>query len=284
MPRRPLTAAEQRAAQVRATRGPRVPKPADRAGSSTSAASAEPERWIDEGPIRDAAVAATTRAQSTSVPRRGRTPGQLDPDVVAEVEREAGAARSGRYRERITSAAEALQRGRYDDARRMLQPVLRDLPNVAAAHEIAGHALYSLGQWRKAAVELELARQLDHSVRHHAVLADCYRALRRYHEVSELWDELKSASPDPALMAEGRIVAAGALADQGDLRGALELMAKARTVPAKVRDHHLRQWYVLGDLLDRSGEIVEARRWFGLVAQHAPDFADVAQRLSALGH
>ncbi|MFN8022265.1 MAG: hypothetical protein U0Q03_12140 [Acidimicrobiales bacterium] len=262
-----------------------MPKPtgAASAGRSTAAATAASEQWIDEGPIRDAAQAAAERAQAAAAPRRTRTPAQLDPEVVAEVEREAGLGKSPRYRERITSAAEALERGRFDDARRMVQPVLRDLPNVAAAHEIAGHALYSLGQWRKAAAELETARLLDHSVRHHAVLADCYRAMRRYHEVDELWAELRAASPDPALMAEGRIVAAGALADQGDLRGALEVMSKARTVPAKVREHHLRQWYVLGDLLDRSGEIVEARRWFGLVAQHDAEFADVTQRLAALG-
>jgi tetratricopeptide (TPR) repeat protein len=202
---------------------------------------------------------------------------------VAEVEREAGNQRSGRYRERLQSAAEALERGRYDDARRMVQPVLRDLPNIAMAHEIAGLAFYSTGQWRKAAAELELARQIDHSVRHHPVLADCYRAMKRYDVVTELWEDLKGASPAPALMAEGRIVTAGALADQGDLRGALSMMAKAREVPKKVRDHHLRQWYVLGDLLDRSGEIVEARRFFGMVAQADAEFADVMQRLAALG-
>lgn len=240
------------------------------------------ERWIDEGPIRDAAVAATTRARSEEAPRR-RPSGELDPDVVAEVEREAGTTRSARYRERLTSAAEALERGRFDDARRMVQPVLRDLPTVAAAHEIAGLAWYSVGQWRKAAAELELARQLDKSVRHHPVLADCYRAMRRYHEVNELWLELREASPEPSLMAEGRIVAAGALADQGDLRGAIAAMAPGRSTPRKVRDHHLRQWYVLGDLLDRSGEIVEARRFFALVAHHDPQFADVVQRLAALG-
>ncbi len=277
-PRRELTAAEQRAAQVRSTRGPKVPKAVVEPPEHTR------EEWIDEGPIREAAVAATERALSDEAPRkRRRAQGELDPEVVAEVEREAGNQRSGRYRERLQSAAEALDRGRFDDARRMVQPVFRDLPNIAMAHEIAGLAFYSTGQWRKAAAELELARQIDRSVRHHPVLADCYRAMKRYDIVTELWDELKGESPAPALMAEGRIVAAGALADQGDLRGALSMMAKAREVPKKVRDHHLRQWYVLGDLLDRSGEIVEARRFFAMVAQVDAEFADVMQRLASLG-
>ena len=101
--------------------------------------------------------------------------------------------------------------------------------------------------------------QLDRTLNHHAVLADCYRALKRYDLVEQLWRELREGSPSPALMAEGRIVAAGALADQGDLKGALKLMERAADVPKKVRDHHLRQWYVLGDLHDRSGDIIKAR-------------------------
>ena len=237
---------------MRASRGPRPPR-----APAGPAASFAREEWIDEGPIREAAQAAADRGgrppsdpATAAVERRQRPEGQLDPDVVADVERVAGSAqRAARYHERLRSAAEALGRGRFDDARRMVGPVLRDLPDVAMAHEIAGLSFYSTGQWRKAVAELELARELDHSVRHHAVLADSYRALRRYDLVAELWDELKSASPDPALMAEGRIVAAGALADQGDVTGALKLLDRAREVPKKVREHHLRQWYVLGDLL-----------------------------------
>ncbi len=107
--------------------------------------------------------------------------------------------------------------------------------------------------------------------------------MRRYHEVDELWKELKDASPEPALMAEGRIVAAGSLADRGDLAGALKLMQRAMDLPKKPREHHLRQWYVIGDLFDRSGDVVKARRWFGVVAEVDRDFADVVDRLKALG-
>jgi predicted TPR repeat methyltransferase len=107
--------------------------------------------------------------------------------------------------------------------------------------------------------------------------------LKRYDLVDKLWLEVREGSPGPALMAEGRIVAAGALADRGDLRGALKLMERAGEAPKKVRDHHLRQWYVLGDLHDRSGDIIKARRFFGMVAQVDGDFADVADRLRGLG-
>ncbi len=61
-------------------------------------------------------------------------------------------------------------------------------------------------------------------------------------------------------------MAAGAQADRGDLKGALRTMSRATQIPKRVRDHHLRQWYVLGDLHDRAGDhargrpLVRARR------------------------
>ncbi|MDO8362999.1 MAG: hypothetical protein Q7V88_08885 [Actinomycetota bacterium] len=262
---------------VKATRPPREPREA------TAPPPWEREEWIDEGSMREAATGAARRAASTDAPPTRKRSSELAPEVAEELSKVAAASRQTRYQERLTSAAEALDRGRFADARRMVQPVIRDLPDMAFGHEIAGLALYRLGQWRKAAAELEIARQLDASLNHHAVLADCYRALRRYTEVDQLWVELRDASPSPALVAEGRIVAAGALADRGDLAGALKLMAKALEVPKKVRDHHLRQWYVVADLFDRSGDVVKARRYFSLVQEHDREFADVADRLRSLG-
>jgi tetratricopeptide (TPR) repeat protein len=281
---RPLTAAEQRAAEVRARRAPRPD------GEPTRAAPPpwEKEQWVDDGPLRQAAEGATARAATPATPptparTTERRHGELAPEIAEELARVATPARVGRYQERLATAADALDRGRYEDARRLVQPVLREVPDLAFAHELAGLASYRLGQWRKAATELEAARLLDGTLNHHAVLADSYRALRRYHEVEELWRELRDGSPAPALLAEGRIVAAGAQADRGDLPGALRTMAKAETVPKKVREHHLRQWYVIADLSDRSGDVMAARRWFGLVAQHDADFADVQDRLRSLG-
>jgi tetratricopeptide (TPR) repeat protein len=115
------------------------------------------------------------------------------------------------------------------------------------------------------------------------VLADCYRALHRYHRVEELWEELRAASPSAALVTEGRIVTAGARADQGDLQGAIALLARSSPKPRRVRQHHLRQWYALADLYDRSGDVPQARRLFRDVLANQPGFADAEERLAALG-
>jgi tetratricopeptide (TPR) repeat protein len=115
------------------------------------------------------------------------------------------------------------------------------------------------------------------------VLADAYRALGRWRDVERIWGEVREISPAQDVLAEARIVAAGAEADRGDLHAALRIMAKAKQVPKRVRDHHLRQWYVLGDLYDRAGDPLEAARWLELVARHDPEFVDVGDRLRALG-
>lgn len=281
---RPRTAAQIRAAEVNARRGERQPR--EERDEPAEVTQWVREEWIDEdsvqGAVRSAAERAAARAGADGPSSRRREPA-VSPEVEGELAALLPASRTARYQERLAAAADALDRGRFGDARRMVQPVLRDVPDMAFGHELAGLASYRLGHYRKAAAELEEARRLDGSIRHHAVLADCYRAMRRYHEVETLWAELREASPDPALMAEGRIVAAGALADQGDLPGALAVMRKAMEVPKRLRDHHLRQWYVVADLLDRSGDVVKARRWFSLVAEADPGFADVTDRLRSLG-
>ena len=100
--------------------------------------------------------------------------------------------------------------------------------------------------------------------------------------VERLWDELREASPGGELVAEGRIVMAGAMADRGDVRGAIALLEKARTDVKRPRLHHLRLWYALADLYERAGEIPHARELFRRVLRHDRDFADVAERLSGL--
>ncbi|HRE03764.1 MAG TPA: tetratricopeptide repeat protein, partial [Ilumatobacteraceae bacterium] len=131
--------------------------------------------------------------------------------------------------------------------------------------------------------ELELAQQLHPKPEHLPLLADSYRALRRYKDVDRIWQTIRESSPAPSVMAEGRIVAAGALADRGDINGALATMMRAADVPKRVREHHLKQWYVIADLYDRSGDIPRARNFFKRIAAIDPRYADVTDRLAALG-
>jgi tetratricopeptide (TPR) repeat protein len=275
------TAAERRAAEVNATRPQRPPR--DPAAEQAKIEARTTETWIDEGALRAEATSATRRAAAPSS-RPPRRPRSVAPETAAAI---GASARDGRratvLSERLTHAQDALDRERYDDARRIASGLLRELPDVAAVHEVLGLAAYRSGRWKQAATELEAAQALHPSVELLPVLADVYRAQRRWSEVDRVWEEVRAASPAQEVLAEARIVAAGAQADRGDLSGALRTMAKATGVPRRARDHHLRQWYVLGDLHDRAGDQLEATRWFQLVAQHDPDFVDVTERLRALG-
>lgn len=264
---------------MRARRAPRTPK--DPALEREQIESRETEQWIDEGSIRAEAEAATSRAARSSAPRRSP---EVDPEVVAEIHAAApDPRRAARLTERLAAASAALDRERFDDARRMVSAVVRELPYLAAGHEVQGLALYRTGKWRQAAAALELARQVRPDPTLLPVLADCYRAMKRWPAVEQVWREIRDSSPPHEVMAEGRIVAAGALADQGDLKGAVGLMLQSAKAPKKVREHHLRQWYVLADLLDRAGDTVGAARWFREVAVHDAEFADVRDRLRGLG-
>ena len=179
-------------------------------------------------------------------------------------------------------AARAYERERYQDAKRMAGRLAQEAPASAAVRELHGLALYRLGKWREAARELEAYRSLSGGYDQHPVLADCYRALKRYRLVADLWDELREASPSGELVAEGRIVAAGALADQGRIADAITLLERGRLTSKKPRDHHLRLWYFLADLYERAGDVPRARDLFKRVAGHDRAFADVAERLAAL--
>jgi hypothetical protein len=50
-----------------------------------------------------------------------------------------------------------------------------------------------------------------------------------------------------------------------------------------VKDHHLRQWYVLADFYDRLNDPIKARRWFATIAEHDSDYFDVQTRLRHIG-
>ena len=128
-------------------------------------------------------------------------------------------------------------------------------------------------------------RELTGSIDHVPVLMDCQRALHKPKKVAELWSELRHSSPEPDVLAEGRIVAAATLAEGGDLNGAISLLATAGAAKAlrNPSDRHVRQWYVLADLYERAGDLPKARQYFERVAKADPEAYDVTERLRNLG-
>jgi len=195
-----------------------------------------------------------------------------------------GAKRAERLEGRLGEAADAFAGERFGEARQLLSPIAREVPDLPEARELFGLTLYRLGKWKEAARELDAFVQLSGgSTEQHPVLADCRRALKQYKEVDRLWEELREASPSGALVTEGRIVAAGARADQGDLAAALRILSKGFRFPKKPQEHHLRRAYALADLYERSGDMPQARSLFGRINRADPDFLDAGDRAAGLG-
>lgn len=265
--------------------------------TATPPAPFEPQRWEEVAPLRAEAGRAATRARRPSPPagtgspptgtgrRPPRTagPGSAGERAERELEEAVGGARATRASAQLRDASRAFERERFAEARSLLKPLADQAPGSLAVRELLGLTYYRLGRWKDATRELEALAQRTSSTDQHPVLADCYRALKRWERVDQLWAELRSASPSAELMAEGRIVVAGSRADRGDLAGAIALLEeKARRPPRRVRAHHLRVAYALADLYERAGDISHARELFTWVSEHQADFADAARRARAL--
>lgn len=268
--------------------------------------SGEREQWIDEGPVRKAAGDAVRRGAGGAKPRgrangkprgKGDKPGASNrrraqraakrAESVMELDRKRleqrlGKPRADRTVQRLGDATAAYAEERYEDARKTLKPIVDLVPDEPAVRELYGLALYRLGRWRPAIAELEEFVRRTGSTEQHPVLADCYRALGQHVKVEELWDEIGEASLAAPLVAEGRIVMAGSLADQGKVVEAIGVLEGGALGSSNLKEHHLRMRYVLGDLYDRAGDHQAARRYFESIAASSPGFFDVQERLRHL--
>jgi tetratricopeptide (TPR) repeat protein len=189
------------------------------------------------------------------------------------------AGRNGdRFVRLLMEAADAFAHEREREALRILRPLRDQLPDSPSVRELTGLCQYRIGNYAAAAKELEAYAELTGSVDQNPVLMDCYRAQRRWRKVDAAWEDLAATSPNAEAVAEGRIVLAGS-----QLGTALETLRKRGANVRNPKEHHLRLWYALADLEDRAGNHAAARDLFDRVRRSEPGYADVAERLAALG-
>jgi tetratricopeptide (TPR) repeat protein len=212
----------------------------------------------------------------------------LPVEVAADI-RKAAAIATALHRERLVEKAEsaygAYTRNRFQDAYRAIKPVADEVPTVAAVRELIGLAAYRSGKWREAVKHLDAHAAMTDSTEHIPVLMDCQRALGKPKKVVALWTELRQSSPEPDVLAEGRMVAAASLAETGDLDGAISMLSGAGATKSlrNPSNRHIRQWYLLADLYERAGDVPRAREFFERVAKVDRDAYDVLDRLANLG-
>ena len=214
--------------------------------------------------------------------RRGPLPDGGPVSKAQSLEEAVGPRHAPRYRQRLERAEAAFGVEDFHKAWQTLDGMAKDAPRVPEVRELTGLTLYRLGRWAAATVELEALRELTGRTDLHPVLADCHRAQQRWADVGDLWAELRASSASRAVLTEGRIVAAGALGDRGQLTEAVRLLSVDFQLPRRAKEHHLRQAYALADLCERAGEIPRARELFGWLRDQDELYVDVAERLAAL--
>jgi tetratricopeptide (TPR) repeat protein len=267
--------------------GPDAETPEGRRRARTRTDEFVPEQWVRTD---DRQRGGSGGAEKLRPPahRAVQAPAELPPDIANELASAAGPDWNflrERITERMAAGIGAYERERYRDASRILKTVVDAVPNAPSARELLGLSQYHQSYWKAALPNLEAFAALTGSVDQHPVRMDCQRALGRPKRVEALFNELRQGSPDPEVLSEGRLVLAGTRADAGDLTGAVTLLVEAGAgrLVRNPAERHLRQWYVLGDLMERSGELPKARELFLRIRAVDPDAYDVTERLESLG-
>jgi tetratricopeptide (TPR) repeat protein len=185
--------------------------------------------------------------------------------------------------DRLERARQAYERDRYEECLRQLRRLEEERPLGLEGLELRALSLYRIGRYEAARRVFASYREESGLVDHVPVEMDCARALGRSEEVESLWEELRRISPGKEVIVEGRLVYAGYLADRGRLEDAIALVRRGVG-----REHRssaltsLRQRYLLATLLERAGNIAEARALYQDLASEDPELYDVVARLAAL--
>lgn len=236
---------------------------------------------FDQSPTRPRERSRSAAKRTRPVRMRSRATLQ---DVRAELAASAAPRKVGSMEVRLAQAVRAYERDRYRDALTTLRGLGRVAPDAPAVRELLGLTLYRLGDWKGALRELRRFGELSGSADQLPVVADCERALGHHERVAELWTELRRSGAASDVLVEGRLVAAGSLADQGRISEAIALIGPSATRSLRrPQAQHVRQWYLLGDLYERAGDIPRARQMFERVVATDPDTADASKRLALLG-
>lgn len=178
----------------------------------------------------------------------------------------------------LSVGSDAIDAGRVDVALEALEWAKHVAPRVSAVREAYGVARYLDEDFSGALTELQAYRRMTGRVDQNHVIADCLRGLGRDRErIVALVEELLGDEQAPAdRRAEGVIVWAGALIDEGQRPAARSLLRRHLSSPGG-RDgtlgepHQLRVLVLAAELAERDGDDEEARTYRQLIARSEPE-------------
>jgi tetratricopeptide (TPR) repeat protein len=209
-------------------------------------------------------------------------PVHLDDKLVRELKDTARPGKGDILVKVFADAAAAFQAGDIEEATKLADQAKHIALRSATVRELLGLAHYRAARYKEAASELAAFRRLSGTTEQNPVIADCYRAMEKPEKALEYCDEIDFRKVDAAIVFEGEIVAAGALADMDRLDEAIDRLERLRLRPEVAEEHHLRAWYALANLLEKRGRFSQAREWFEAVSSADPDLTDADERLKRL--
>jgi tetratricopeptide (TPR) repeat protein len=209
---------------------------------------------------------------------------RLPRDIRDELNRTARPGKQDAAIARLERAVELLDRGDAKGAANEAAKAKELASRSPAVREVLGMALYVQGRFREALSEMQAYRRMSGRADQNHIIADSLRAAGHPERAVPLAEEALAARGVPlAAKAEVVVVAASALADMGKFEQALGLLRRVKTREEVGSPEVLRVWYVMADILQRSGRPEEAARTFRKIARHDPGAYDVAERLAQLG-
>jgi hypothetical protein len=169
----------------------------------------------------------------------------------------------------LEAGTDAFAAGRYGKAHSVLLKTKQLSPRAVAIRELLGLSAYRAGMWKEALAELRTYRRLTGDTIHMPVEMDVLRALDRGEDVRKVWAELGNLGGRPETLKEGRVVYASFLIDEGDLRGAWDVINPKR-LSATPFEEDLRQWFVAARTAALLGDRETATKLVKAVEQHDP--------------
>jgi tetratricopeptide (TPR) repeat protein len=209
-------------------------------------------------------------------------PVHISDEVVKELHNAARPGKGEILVQVFSEAMAAFAQGDFQEAIELGEQAKHIALRSVNAREFLGLAYYNADRWREAARELSAFRRISGSNDQNPVIADCYRATGKPDKALEWADQVDPRQSPPEVYYEAAIVGAGALSDMGRVDEAIARLETLQLEPRVAEEHHLRAWYVLGDLLEKKGRFTQARKWFESIAAVDPEMTDAPERAARI--
>jgi predicted Zn-dependent protease len=176
--------------------------------------------------------------------------------------------------EALGSAVEAFTAGKYHRSLELAKRAKNLASRDSTVREVLGLSAYRVGDWQTALAELRTYRRLAGETTHLPIEMDVLRALDRGADVTAAWQELNRRGGSKATIAEGQVVYASFLMDQGDVTQARKLTRPTR-ITADPHPGELRVWFVAARAAALADDPDDARRLADAIVAADPGFPGI---------